>query len=69
MVGKLFPNNTHAVERGIRILLGIGLLSLAVWGPKTAWGYLGIIPFVTGLVGSCPLYTLFGISTCRVKVR
>jgi hypothetical protein len=69
MAGRVFPNNTHNAERVVRVLVGIGLLSLAVVGPKTPWGYLGVIPLVTGLLGSCPLYTVFGISTCRVKAR
>ncbi len=64
MLEKLFPRNEHKVERVLRVIVGIGLLSLAFTGPKTPWGYLGIIPLVTGLVGSCPLYTLLGIGTC-----
>ena len=67
MASKLFPQNEHPVERVIRVLAGIGILSLTVVGPQTPWGYLGIIPLVTGLVGTCPLYTLFGISTCPRK--
>ncbi len=69
MAKTLFPQNEHAVERGIRILLGLGILSLAFVGPRTPWGYLGLVPLATGLLGSCPLYTLFGISTCKVKAR
>jgi len=67
MASKLFPQNEHTVERVIRVLAGIGLLSLAFVGPKTPWGYLGIVPIVTGLAGTCPLYTVLGISTCRAK--
>jgi hypothetical protein len=40
---------------------------LALTGPQTAWGWLGVIPLATGLLGSCPLYTLFGVSTCKVR--
>ncbi len=69
MAKTLFPKNEHAVERGIRILLGVGLLSLAFVGPKTPWGYLGLVFLATGILGSCPLYAVFGISTCRVKAR
>ncbi len=61
------PTNVHAVERAVRIVVGVGLLSLTVFGPRTAWGLLGLIPLATGLVGSCPLYTVFGFSTCRPK--
>ena len=65
MAGNLFPKNMHSVDRAVRVLAGIGLLSLTVIGPKTPWGYLGVVPILTGLIGTCPLYTLFGFSTCK----
>lgn len=65
MAGNLFPKNMHTVDRAVRVLAGIGLLSLTVVGPQTPWGYLGVIPILTGLVGTCPLYTVFGFSTCK----
>ena len=64
---KILPRNEHIVERAVRVAIGIGLLAIAFVGPKTPWGYLGIVPLLTGLVGSCPLYTLFGFSTCPMK--
>jgi hypothetical protein len=67
MIEKLFPQNEHVFERIMRIMLGLVLLSLAFVGPKTWWGFLGIVPLLTGLLGSCPLYTVFGLSTCRMK--
>jgi hypothetical protein len=67
MLSKLLPNNEHMIERALRVVLGLGLLAIAFVGPKTPWGYLGVVPLLTGLLGSCPLYTLFGISTCPVK--
>jgi len=63
----LFKKNQHAVERVVRVLLGVGLLSVVFVGPQTAWGWLGVVPLVTGLAGSCPLYTLFGFSTCPLQ--
>ena len=63
----LFRKNQHAVERVIRILLGAGLLAVVFVGPQRSWGWLGIVPLATGLAGSCPLYTLFGFSTCRLQ--
>jgi hypothetical protein len=69
MTGETFPRNEHPVERTIRVVLGLGILSLTLVGPKTPWGFLGLVPLATGLIGSCPLYTLLGISTCRVKGR
>ncbi|MCB9647316.1 MAG: DUF2892 domain-containing protein [Deltaproteobacteria bacterium] len=61
------PHNEHNIERVLRIVLGLGLLSITVVGPQTLWGLIGIVPLATGLLGSCPLYTLFGFSTCPVK--
>ncbi len=67
MFKKIFPANEHSIERVARIILGIGLISIVFVGPETMWGLIGIVPLATGLMGSCPLYTLFGISTCPLK--
>ena len=64
---KLLPRNEHTLDRTLRVLLGLGLLSLVFIGPKTLWGLVGIVPLATGLIGSCPLYTLFGLSTCPLR--
>jgi Protein of unknown function (DUF2892) len=69
MTQRLFSSNEHKAERVARVVLGLGILSLTVVGPQTMWGLIGVVPLVTGLVGSCPLYSLFGISTCPVKAR
>lgn len=67
MMTRIFPRNEHTLERVARIGLGLLLLGLTVVGPRTAWGFLGLVPLATGLLGSCPLYTLLGVSTCRMK--
>lgn len=59
--------NIHNVERVVRIIVGIGLSSLAFVGPENRWFLLGLIPLITGLVGWCPPYALLGISTCPRK--
>lgn len=59
--------NIHPVERAVRIVVGLGLASLAFWGPKNYWFLLGLIPAATGLVGWCPPYALLGINTCCRK--
>jgi hypothetical protein len=48
-----------------RVAFGLALLSLFFIGPKSAWGLLGVIPLITGLIGWCPVYHLLGWSTCR----
>jgi hypothetical protein len=63
---KLLPRNEHTLDRAVRVVLGIALLALVFVGPRTPWGYLGIVPLLTGLLGSCPVYTLLGIGTCPI---
>jgi len=67
MASTLFPQNEGTLDRGIRIAVGLGLLSLVFVGPKTLWGLIGLLPLLTGIVGSCPAYTLLGIRTCPLK--
>lgn len=64
---NLLPANEHPLERVLRVALGLVLLSLVVVGPHTLWGLIGLVPLATGVLGSCPLYTLLGVSTCPMK--
>lgn len=64
---KLLATNESTIDRALRVALGLGLLAIAVVGPKTPLGFLGIVPLATGLLGSCPLYALLGISTRRSR--
>ncbi len=59
--------NVGNLDRVARIVLGLGLLSMTVMGPQTWFGLLGLIPLATATMGFCPLYTVFGISTCPAK--
>ena len=56
--------NVHKIERVVRIVAGLAILSLVFVGPKTAWGWLGLVPLATGILGWCPPYALLGINTC-----
>ena len=56
--------NVHPVERVVRVVVGLGLTSLAFVGPSNPWFLLGLIPVATGLLGWCPPYAILGISTC-----
>jgi len=62
----MLKTNEGTLDRTLRIFLGIGLIALAVTGPETMWGWLGVIPLATGLIGWCPLYSVLGIRTCRI---
>lgn len=55
--------NESAFDRGLRIVLGLVLLSLVFVGPRSLWGLVGLVPLLTGAVGFCPLYRLLGIKT------
>ena len=59
--------NEGTLDRVLRVVIGLVLLSLAFFGPRSTWGYIGIIPLVTGLAGFCPFYRLLGISTCPMR--
>ncbi len=56
--------NIGKADRVIRIVLGLILISLVFVGPRTPWGWLGLIPLLTAVVSFCPLYRLIGINTC-----
>lgn len=59
--------NIGDIERVVRVLAGLGILSLVFVGPQSLWGLLGLVPVLTGLTGWCPPYSLLGINTCRAK--
>lgn len=60
--------NVGNLDRALRVILGLGLLSLVFVGPQTLWGLVGIVPLATAAIGFCPVYRLFGIRTCRMAV-
>ncbi|WP_066554462.1 YgaP family membrane protein [Croceicoccus bisphenolivorans] len=59
------PCNEGKIDRALRVLVGLVLIALVFVGPQTAWGWLGLIPLLTGLFGFCPLYGLIGVNTCK----
>lgn len=56
--------NVGSIDRSLRVVAGLALLSLTVVGPQSLWGLLGLVPLATGLFGVCPAYSLVGASTC-----
>jgi len=57
--------NIHSIERVVRVVVGLAIVSLVFVGPKSNWAWLGLIPVATGLAGWCPPYAMLGISTCK----
>jgi len=63
----MFKQNVGSADRVLRIVVGLALIALVFVGPKTLWGWLGLIPLATGLLRTCPAYSLLGINTCGKK--
>ena len=60
--------NVGGIDRILRIVLGLGLIAFALLGPESdyrVYAWIGVVPLLTGLIGWCPAYTLFGFKTCR----
>lgn len=57
--------NMGSADRIIRAIVGIVLLALVFVGPQTPWGWIGIVPLATAMMGNCPAYSLLGIKTCK----
>ena len=60
----MFKENVGGLDRMLRILVGMVLIALVFVGPRTPWGWLGLVPLLTGLLRTCPLYRLVGVNTC-----
>lgn len=58
------PRNEGTIDRILRVIVGLAILSLVFVGPQTPWAWLGLVPLLTGLAGYCPAYSLLGIRTC-----
>lgn len=63
----MFTSNVNSIDRILRIVIGLVLISLVFIGPKTPWGYAGIILVITAFMNFCPLYAILGISTHSKK--
>lgn len=61
------PRNEGTIDRILRVIAGLVLIALAFVGPQTPLGWIGIVPLVTGIIGFCPAYRLFGLRTCPLK--
>lgn len=60
--------NVGSADRLIRVVLGLGIIAVGI-ASGTWWGAIGIVPLATGLLGWCPAYLPFGLTSCRVKTR
>ena len=63
----MFKNNVGGIDRIGRVVIGLVLVALTLMGTVGPWGWIGLVPLATGLLGSCPLYTVLGLNTCPMK--
>ena len=61
----MFTINVGTWDRRIRVAGGLIIVSLVFWGPKTNWGWLGLLPVAVGMIRVCPAYSLLGINTAQ----
>jgi hypothetical protein len=59
--------NAGGIDRALRIIVGLVLVALAATGTVGMWGWIGVVPLLTGAIGFCPAYTLLGVNSCSIK--
>ncbi|MBP6031164.1 MAG: DUF2892 domain-containing protein [Sphingobium sp.] len=60
----MFSTNVGGIDRILRIAVGLLLIALAITGKLVPWGWIGLVPLLTGIFSTCPLYSLIGINSC-----
>jgi len=64
---RMFKTNVGGIDRVLRIVAGLVLIGLTLMGTIGPWGWIGVVPLATGLLSSCPLYSIIGLNTCPMK--
>ncbi len=59
--------NVGGIDKILRIVVGIALIAMTLMGVIGAWGWVGVVPLLTGLFGACPLYSIIGLNTCPIR--
>jgi hypothetical protein len=59
--------NSGGMDRILRVIAGLVLIALAATETVGVWGWIGVVPLLTGIFGFCPAYTLLGVNTCGIK--
>ncbi|MEO8333227.1 MAG: DUF2892 domain-containing protein [Gallionella sp.] len=59
--------NEGTIDRALRVIVGLALITLAATGTVGMWGWIGVVPLLTGVIGFCPGYAIFGMNTCPMK--
>ncbi len=61
----MFKANEGTIDRALRVIVGLVLVSMVFIGLQTPWGWIGLVPLITGIVGTCPLYSILGLNTLK----
>ncbi len=59
--------NEGTIDRALRVIAGLALIGLTVTGNIGMWGWIGVVPLLTGILGICPAYSIIGLNTCPMK--
>lgn len=62
---EIMQANVGNIDKTLRIIIGLGLISLVFTGPQTPWGWIGVVPLATAFISWCPLYKIIGVNTCK----
>jgi hypothetical protein len=63
----IMKTNEGTIDRALRVIAGLALIGLTVSGTIGVWGYIGVVPLLTGIIGICPAYSILGLNTCPMK--
>jgi hypothetical protein len=66
---QIMKANVGGIDRILRIVVGLVLIALAASGTVGVWGWIGVVPVLTGLFKFCPAYTLLGMNTCPMQAK
>jgi hypothetical protein len=66
---QIMKVNEGTIDRAVRVAAGVVLIGLAATGTVGMWGWIGVVPLATGLIGWCPAYTLLGFNTCSAQTK
>jgi len=61
--------NEGSIDRGVRVVAGLALIGLTLTETIGVWGWIGVVPLLTGIIGFCPAYAIFGMSTCSTEKK
>ena len=61
--------NEGTIDRALRVIVGLVLVGLAATGTVGVWGWIGVAPLLTGIIGFCPGYAILGMSTCPMQKK